>query len=279
DACGHSVYMLKSRPEASECRLCRHQFSLRSGTPLHGSHLSLRLWLVALYMIATASKGISARQLGRWLGVPYKTAWHLNHRIRSMMLTVPHRGEPLSGEVEIDEQYGGGAQRARNNPSATPEYVQPKSPTGRGQYRPLLLTMAQRGGAVVAQKIDSHSKHAIQEAVEQAISPDAVVMTDGLPAYCWIGERQPHHWVIHSKKQFARREAGRSIHVNTCESFHRLFQRTVQGVYHFVSGKHVDRYLGQSRWYWLRKKAGPISRMADLFAGAPPLPYRDLVHG
>ena len=200
DACGHSVYMVKSRPEAFECRHCRHQFSLRSGTPLHGSHLSLRLWLVALYMIATASKGISARQLGRWLGVPYKTAWHLNHRIRSMMLTVPHRGEPLSGEVEIDEQYGGGAQRARNNPSATPEYVQPKSPTGRGQ-------------------------------------------------------------------------------VNTCESFHSLFQRTVQGVYHFVSGKHVDRYLGQSSWYWLRKKAGPISRMADLFAGAPPLPYRDLVHG
>jgi len=59
--------------------------------------------------------------------------------------------------------------------------------------------MAQRGGAVVAKKIESHSKHAIQEAVEQAISPDAVVMTDGLPAYRWIGERQPHHWVIHSK--------------------------------------------------------------------------------
>lgn len=86
--CGGTANHLHSRPENFECRECHSQFSIRSNTPLHDSHLPLNVWLVAVYLIATSSKGLSARQLGRWFDIPYKTAWHLNHRIRSIMLFI-----------------------------------------------------------------------------------------------------------------------------------------------------------------------------------------------
>jgi hypothetical protein len=195
------------------------------------------------------------------------------------MMTSPP--EHLSGEVELDEQYGGGRARLLNNPEADEAFDQPKQPTGRGNYRPLMLTIAQREGAVVAQTIASHSKAAISGALESVLHPDAVIMTDGLPAYQWLSQQYEHHTVVHSQHQYARTDeaSGRRVHTNTCESYHSLFQRAVIGVYHFISGKHADRYLQQSSWYWSRKQAGPLQRMSDLFNGAPPSPYRSLVHG
>jgi transposase-like protein len=66
------------------CGGCRGQFSVTAGTPMHGTHLPLRTWLIAMWLMSASSKGISSLKLAEWLGLQHRTTWHLAHRIRAM---------------------------------------------------------------------------------------------------------------------------------------------------------------------------------------------------
>lgn len=209
-----------------QCRGCRRQFSVTSGTPMHATKLPLRTWACAIFLFATSSKGISARKLGHWLKVSYPTAWYLAHRIRAMM-THQHW---LDGEVEIDEAYVGARRRK----------------PGRGKGPGLVVVAVERGGNAVAQGIESHGRSDIEPVVRGCVKDTATVYTDGLPAYHWLGARR--QMVTHSAGEFAR---GR-VHVNTAEAFNNLFKRAIVGVYHWVSAKHAGRYGSESAGRWNR---------------------------
>ena len=93
------------------CEICTYQFSVTSGTIFHDTHLPLRKWLIAIYLIVDSKKGFSANQMKRTLGVSYKTAWYLCHRIRAAMTELGPT--PLNGTVECDETYIGGRLRGQ----------------------------------------------------------------------------------------------------------------------------------------------------------------------
>jgi hypothetical protein len=126
------------------CGGCRGQFSVTAGTPMRGTHLPLRTWLIAIWLMSASSKGISSLKLAEWLGLQYRTTWHLAHRIRAMMA---EDSPVLRGLVELDETYAGAPPRKRAKPEREDDDRDPPPANlkGRGTKRPLVLVAAERG--------------------------------------------------------------------------------------------------------------------------------------
>ncbi|WP_134727283.1 IS1595 family transposase [Paracoccus luteus] len=268
--CGFTRH--RSRPGLYTCGGCRRQFSITSGTAMHRTRLPLGQWLRAIWLLSSSSKGISARKLAEMLGLTYKVGWHLCHRIRTMM---GDRQISLSGVVEIDEIYAGAPPRKPHGggPSGVP--------TGRGPRRPLVLTMVERSGRVVLERIASHSSAAIGRAVAPTVDPAATIITDTLPAYRRVAAGHEHLTVVHSAGQFVVPDAGGSgvdAHTNTAEAVHGMIRRAVIGVWHWISQKHLDRYLDELAWRHNRRKEGHLTRIVDVIGwGGRPLPMKHLV--
>jgi transposase-like protein len=263
--CGgvNRAHWLKSR-RVWHCMDCRHQFTVTAGTPMHRTRVPLLSWLQAIYLIVASSKGISAVKLAEMLDVSYPTAWFMGHRIRAMMAEA---NPILSGVVELDEMYAGAPPRKRAKPARDhDDQGPPKNPQGRGTKRPLVLVGAERGGKVVAKVIPTHGREAIASALDGVLSPDAVVMTDGLPAYKHIGKTQTHLAVNHSGREYARTDpaTGQRVHVNRVESFNGFMRRAVVGVWHQISVKHLGRYASEATFRWNRKKDDVLDRMGAM---------------
>jgi len=221
------------------CRACGKQFSVTVGTPMHGSHLPLNVWYLAMYLVLASSKGISSVKLGEHLGVGQKTAWFLGHRIRALL----EGGEklPLSGIVEADESYiGGKAKNLRNNA--------PPAGKGRGTKKPLLFAAIERGGEARTALIGSAKIDDIAPLLWQWTGGgQAVLSSDELATYRWIGRKmEGHHVGNHARREFVRGQ----WHVNTVEGFFGLFKRAIVGVWHWISGKHLHRYANEHGFRW-----------------------------
>ena len=244
---------------------CHHQFSVTVGTPMHRTHLPLLTWAHAIYLIVAASKGISAMKLSEMLGISYPAAWHLGHRVRVMMAEA---NPILGGVVELDEMYAGAPPRKRAKPSRDHDDSDPPpaNPKGQGTKRPLVLVAAERDGKVAAQVIPTHGKAAVAEALEGKLAPDAVMMTDGLPAYKHLGAERTHLSVNHSDREYARTdpETEHRVHVNRVESFNGFMRRAVIGVWHQSSVKHLGRYASEATFRWNRKADACLDPMAQL---------------
>src|ERR1700733_8222007 len=146
-----------------DCDACRYQFSVTAGTVFNDSHLPLWKWFLCTYLLCESRKGMSANQLSRTLGISYKTAWYLCHRIRSAMREV--NPEPLTGIVEIDETYVGGVQHG--------------SKRGRGPPKEIVIGIKQRGGALRFFKAEDVKSGTLARYIKDNISADVeVVMTD-----------------------------------------------------------------------------------------------------
>jgi transposase-like protein len=223
--CGNvSVSKLEKRHQY-ECNGCRYQFSATAGTVFHDSHLPLWKWFLAAYLICEAKKGISANQIKRTLGISYKTAWFLCHRIREAMKS--DTSEKLKGVIEADETFVGGRYDKRRK---------------RASYeKPCVVGVLQRGGDVRAGKIPSRGARAIGAYIKESVEPGSQLMTDEYAGYQKVGRAYDHQTVQHSKLEYA---AG-LVHTNSIENFWSLFKRGVVGSFHKVSEKHLDRYLDE----------------------------------
>jgi transposase-like protein len=223
--CGDlSVSKLASRHQY-ECNGCRYQFSATAGTVFHDSHLPLWKWFLATYLICEAKKGVSANQIKRTLGISYKTAWYLCHRIREAMKS--DNSVKLTGTVEADETFVGGAYDKRRK-------------RGRNE-KPCVVGVIQRGGPVRAQKVQSRGARAVSAFVTQSVEPGSKLMTDDYAGYEKVGKQYEHETVQHSKMEYV---VG-STHTNSIENFWSLFKRGLVGSFHKVSEKHLDRYLDE----------------------------------
>ena len=279
---------ITTRPGLFTCLHCGQQFSVTSGTPMHKTHLPICTWIIAAYLIATSSKGISSLKLASLLGLQYRTTWHLAHRIRAMM---DSHSDLLRGIVELDETYMGGKPRKRNRPefpASAPLFEEPKPEpkdkrrkrkAGRGTDKPMAFTAVERGGMVRLAPVLSHGAEVIGRFVYRWLDRRATIATDELPAYISIGRHHGGHIrVNHSAGEFARtdKRTGLRAHVNTAESVHSIFKRAIVGVFHHISGKHMGRYLDEVAFHWNRR--GPFEgRLASLFASkAAPLPLKAL---
>jgi transposase-like protein len=221
-----------------ECSECGRQFTVTTKTPLHATKLPLRTWLMAMYFMVNSSKGVSSVFLAKWLGVRQKTAWKVGHAVRALMKLHGDAIGPLKGVVELDEKYLGGK----------PRFVQGvTNPRGKGTRKSCIHVAVQRKGDVKADLVSGDSYSYLVFQVAQSVSPEAHVMSDQLHAYKAIGKKYAaHDSVNHGSKEFSRN----GVHVNTAESFNAILERAKQGVFHYLSKRHLRRYIGEIAFRW-----------------------------
>jgi transposase-like protein len=206
------------KPGVYRCRgkECRKDFSVTTKSVMESSHIKLNVWLQAFFLMASSKKGVSSHQLHRALGITYKSAWFLTHRIREAMrvggLMPPMGGN--GGVVEADETYIGRLEG------------QPKRRTG-GSHKNIVLTLVERGGGARSFHIDSMSIAKIAPILKANISREARLMTDEAPQYKEPGrDFASHDAVNHSEKEYVRGE----ITTNTVEGYYSIFKRGMKGV-------------------------------------------------
>ena len=230
--CGSlGVTDLESRNQY-DCNDCGYRFSVTAGTIMHDSHLPLRKWFIAIYLMCESKKGISANQLKRTLGVAYKTAWYLCHRIREAMGNDPFEGPTLFGIVEVDETLVGGKTKGKGA-----AYKGNKS---------WVVGAIQRQGGVRLEQIPNVRKATLHNFIHRTVRDQAeAIYTDEFKSYIGIQDDDTRHETVnHSMEEWVRGD----VHTNTIEGVWSLFKRSIMGAFHKVSAKHLDRYLEELEW-------------------------------
>lgn len=242
-----------------DCDSCRYQFSVRVGTIFHDSHLPLRKWFAAVYLMCEAKKGVSANQLKRTIGVAYKTAWYLCHRIRAAMKDADTT--PLEGTVEVDETFVGGKAKGYGR-----GYIDNKT---------MVLGAIERGGGIRLQVEKRRDRKTLHSFVEEH-APDAEnVYTDDWHAYDGIqDEKTDHASVNHSDNEYVRGD----VHTNSIEGAFSLLKRSIVGSYHQISAKHLPAYLDEFEFRFDNRDNPYLFRDTLLrLISSESLKYKDLV--
>jgi transposase-like protein len=198
--------------------------------------LPLRKWFIATYLICESKKGVSALQLKRTLGVAYKTAWYLCHRIREAVKDTD--SSLLKGICEVDETYMGG--KAKN----MHKDVRARRIQGRGSVgKAMVLGAIERGGKVRLDAGITPDRETLKAFIAAKLADETTaIMTDDFPAYDGIADYNTRHETVnHSGKEWVRGD----VHTNTMENVWSLFKRSIIGSYHQISVKHLDRYLDE----------------------------------
>ena len=225
---------------------CRHQFSATAGTIFADTHLPLTIWFKAIGLMLNAKKGISALQMQRDLGCHYRTAWHLNHRIREAMQS---DNGLFGGVVEGDATYHGGRyderrKRARFDKQAIAGVLQ--------------RTIEGEPSRVKAFPVPREIVEVMSVVIPENVARVADVMTDEHKAYMRVSKQgYKHEMVAHSKNEWVRGNA----HTQGIESFWSLFKRGVIGSFHQVSVKHLQRYLNEFSFRFNNREQAEIFAM------------------
>ncbi len=233
--CGSvKAWPLKTRPGLYKCGeyLCGKQFTVTVGTVFERSKIPLNKWLMAVYLMCSSKKGISSHQLHRTLGVTYKTAWFMTHRIREAMRD--DSGELLGSKgspVEADETFIG-AKRPKHKP---------KGMSGSG-HKMKVLSLVERGGRIRSFHVPNVTAPTLKPILEENINPVARLMTDAAGQYRGLNKHfAEHNTVDHSSGEYAHGD----IYTNTLESYFGVMKRGLSGVYQHVSEQHLQRYCAE----------------------------------
>jgi transposase-like protein len=226
------------RPGLYKCKDCYEQFTVTVGTVFERSKIGLNVWLQAVHLMCASKKGISAKQLERMLGVTYKTAWFMSHRIREAM--TENAAGPMGGSgkiVEADETYWGS-----EGGSKTASKRDGKRKSGSALVDSnKVVALVERGGKVRAFHVPSVTGQNLKMVLESQIHPDTHVMTDSSPRYNLLKREhgfKAYEQVNHSKAEYVRGIA----HTNTVEGFFSVLKRGLIGTFHHVAPKHLQRY-------------------------------------
>lgn len=219
-----------------KCYACRKPFTVKMGTVMESSHLPLRLWLQAIYLMCSSKKGISTRQLQRTFQCGLKTAWFLSHRIREAMADL--KIEPMGGSgkvVEADETYVGGKEKNKHRSKRQAGNI-----GGRGKE--IVFSLVERGGKVRSKHVPDVSAENLKPVLKAQLKAASAFMTDGEGQYRILGGMFARHEVVnHSIGEYVRGDA----HTNTIEGYFSILKRGITGVYHHVSQEHLKRYLAE----------------------------------
>ena len=212
------------------CRDCRRYFSVKKGTIMECSNLGYQIWMIAIYLFTTTLKGVSSMKLHRDLDVTQRTAWYLLHRIRQ---TMSEEEQTLfDGPVEVDETYIGGKEANKHAKKKLHE-------NWRDGKMGVVGVKERETKQVSASVIDQADEDTLLGFISEHVEDGATVYTDG--AYEYRGMDYPHEWVNHSRGEYVRGECS----TNGIESFWSMIKRAIMGVYHYVSRKHLGRYVAE----------------------------------
>ena len=222
----------KIRAGLYQCAECKKQFTVTVGTIFEDSHIPLRKWLVAWYLLCSSKKGISSLQIQRMLGLgSYRTALFMMHRIR-YALSHPAFTGMLKGVVEMDETYIGGKISGKGTGGQTPN-------------KTCVVSLVERGGKARSMVLDRVTAENLHSAIMQHVQDGSVVVTDDYFGYRNMPKIFTHKSVKHSAKEYVRREKNFTAHTNTVESKFSLLKRGIVGTFHQVSKKHLPLYLAE----------------------------------
>lgn len=269
--CGNDKVYIFSDNKRYKCSKCRQQFTAKVGTIFEDSKIQLRKWFVAVYLITSHKKGISSHQLAKDLKVTQKTAWFMLHRIR-FALNQGSFEMPLGNEgetVEIDETFVGGKNKNRHK-SKKIENSQGRS----FKDKTPVVGMIERGGVLKAMQVPDTKSETLQPIIDKHVTVGSVVMTDEWWGYRKLHVAFQHHFVNHGAKEFANG----IVHTNTIEGFWSLFKRSIIGIYHSASSKHIQQYVDEAVFRYNTRKmneGGRVSIMLSNVAGR--LTYKSLI--
>lgn len=228
------------------CRPCRKKFTVTVRTVMERSKIPLTKWLMTFRLMASSKKGVSAHQVHRMLGVTYKTAWFLCHRVREAMGLAKSSG-PIGGKgktVESDETFVGGKKKNAKNGKPTPK----KHP---------VVALIERDGEMRVKHVADVTAKTVREVLVTQVSRKSHLMTDDSLVYYWLGrEFDKHERVNHSRDEYVRGGA----HVNTAESYFAVLKRGIMGSFHSVSEAHLQRYADEFAFRWNHRKTDDHER-------------------
>jgi transposase-like protein len=233
----HNISQVKERSQY-DCNECRYQFSVTSGSVFHDTHLPLWKWFLAVYIMCESKKSTSANQLKRTLGISYKTAWYLCHRIRKAM----QDDAELNGVIEVDEAYVGGKRPGKHGRGALGK-------TG-------VVGMVERGGRVQLQALAKMDSASLTKFIESHLGKSVkMVITDALRAYDKVGGIAPH-----KKINKTHDTQNSENNINAIENVWSLLKRSLIGSYHQVSAKHLPAYLSEVAFRFNNRKNANLFR-------------------
>lgn len=262
-------YALKGkahRPGLYKCGDCRKQFSVTVGTLFERSKIPLHKWLLATALLCASKKGISSHQLHRTLGVTYKTAWFMSHRIREAMRE--ENPGPLGGKggvFELDETFIGGKKRRPHGMpkgrNRVPEGEKKRSKRwgGYGEDKAAVFALVERKtGKVRSFHVADVTAETLRPVIWENIHRRATIHTDEASQFTnrVLGRYRGHRSVNHSMGEYVRG----SVTTNRVEGYFSILKRGVYGVYHHVSRHHLSRYLGEFDFRYTNREASDAER-------------------
>ena len=248
-----------------KCYACRKRFSIKVGTIFQDTKLPLRTWYAAIWMITNHPKGIASTTLATDLGITQKTAWFVLHRLRHAARTDSFNA-PLSGEVAADETAIGGLEKNK--------HASKKKHAGRGLIgKTIVMGLVEKDGEVRAGVIDNVDSKTLHGVIRAHVAPGSTVVTDQHRGYRGLAAHYDHQTVNHGVGEYVK--DGHTT--NGVESLWALFKRQYHGTHHWISAKHLDRYVGEMCFRLNRRDLDKGQRVNGLLAQIEgPLPYKVL---
>lgn len=241
--CGAEKHYATKRPGRYRCAnsKCRRDYTVTTGTVMESSHIPLHKWLLGFWLMSSSKKGMSAHQLHRSLGITYKSAWFMAHRIREAMraggLTTPMGGD--GGIVEADETYYGRREEPRMSPQRK---GRPFIHKGKAAQKRAIVSLVERGGSVRSFHVGVADKVTVTKIIRTNIHRETRLQTDESRLY--FGAKSmfaDHETVHHSSGEYVRGD----VHTNSVEGFFSIFKRGMKGIYQHCREKHLHRYLAE----------------------------------
>lgn len=253
----------KVRHGVVQCNDCRQQYTVTVGTVFESSKVPLNKWLYVNHVLCSSKKGTSAHQIARNIGVSYKTAWFMMHRIREAMKDTDVGPMGGHGEtIEADETYVGGKAsnrnaKARKKRVGGPSHVADKQ---------AVVALVQREGKVRSFHVAKVTGETLRSILVTNADRGSWLMTDEHAGYKTVGKEYVGHGVVnHSQREYGRKGV---FHTNTVEGFFSLLKRGIVGVYHHVSEAHLHRYTSEFDFRYNTRKLDDFARADTNLLGA-----------